>query len=465
MKISSIFQRVVSTLGVALFVGVGSAAAAPYSNVNSLPERTTADSISLTFDYLGSGGSPVTTIDLYMSKDGGVFTLNQTTTNLNSPIVFDFKPFGDGRFSFFTVAHTQNGEVEVKSRTEATIIRDATAPAAPKTDKIFVNEGVTPDLDTVKGNINSVERNVRVEVFSDSSLKNLIAAVNATDTGEWGPVQIGDNTNSAVWIVAVDANGNRSEAARVENTISYSRSVTNFHATAFAGDRISLDYAGPTDSQMFVVEYRHAQGSVWSARIITGSTTPELVDLEAGRAYDVRVAPVDQNGNVGVYVGTTLRTVGKPVGPGAVVAAKVAEPVPAGVGGSTSSPAAQTNGSTAATADNGTTATTEQPAADATKDKVATDTKAKPTDTKEAPKDEAAANPDQASKDAADQAAVDQQPAPEEKSSATPWVILAILIILAGIATGGYFYWFAGPEEVTTTVKPEADEEEKDKRW
>ncbi|MDO8471896.1 MAG: hypothetical protein Q7S64_01925 [bacterium] len=464
MKISSTFHRVLSTLGIALFVGVGSAAAAPYSNVNSLPARTTADSVNLTFDYLGSGGSPVTSVDLYMSKDGGVFTLNQTTTNVNSPIVFDFKPFGDGRFSFFTIAHTQNGEVEVKSRTEATIIRDATAPAAPKTDKIFVNEGVTPDLDAVKGNIDSVERNVRVEIFSDSALKNLIAAVNATDTGEWGPVQIGDNSNSAVWIVAVDANDNRSSAARVENKIAYSRSVTNFHATTFTGDKVNLDYAGPTDSQLFVVEYKHAGGSVWSARFMTASTTPELVDLEAGRAYDVRVAPVDDRGNVGVYVGTTLRTVGKPVGPGATIVAKVAEPVPAGVGGSTASPAVPATGTTTGS---DAAATADQPATDATKDQAAVDTKAKPADSKEAPKDDAAANADQAAKDAADQAAANQQPAPEEKSSATPWVILAILIILAGIATGGYFYWFAGPEEVTTTVKPEGDkeEEEKDKRW
>lgn len=29
----------------------------------------------------------------------------------------------------------------------------------------------------------------------------------------------------------------------------------------------------------------------------------------------------------------------------------------------------------------------------------------------------------------------------------TPWIILFILIILAGAATGGYFYWFAGDEE------------------
>ena len=34
----------------------------------------------------------------------------------------------------------------------------------------------------------------------------------------------------------------------------------------------------------------------------------------------------------------------------------------------------------------------------------------------------------------------------------TPWIVLFVLIILAGAATGGYFYWFNGEEEVATAV-------------
>ena len=37
----------------------------------------------------------------------------------------------------------------------------------------------------------------------------------------------------------------------------------------------------------------------------------------------------------------------------------------------------------------------------------------------------------------------------------TPWIILFILIILAGAATGGYFYWFAGEEDGKNKEKPE----------
>lgn len=40
-----------------------------------------------------------------------------------------------------------------------------------------------------------------------------------------------------------------------------------------------------------------------------------------------------------------------------------------------------------------------------------------------------------------------------EKTNWTPWIVLFALIILAGAATGGYFYWF-NDEDVVTEVKP-----------
>lgn len=43
----------------------------------------------------------------------------------------------------------------------------------------------------------------------------------------------------------------------------------------------------------------------------------------------------------------------------------------------------------------------------------------------------------------------------EEKTNWTPWIVLFVLIILAGAATGGYFYWFNGEEEVkAVAVEP-----------
>ncbi len=41
--------------------------------------------------------------------------------------------------------------------------------------------------------------------------------------------------------------------------------------------------------------------------------------------------------------------------------------------------------------------------------------------------------------------------ADSEKINWTPWIVLFVLIILAGAATGGYFYWFSGEEEIKTS--------------
>ena len=41
----------------------------------------------------------------------------------------------------------------------------------------------------------------------------------------------------------------------------------------------------------------------------------------------------------------------------------------------------------------------------------------------------------------------------EENINWTPWIVLFVLIILAGAATGGYFYWFNGGEEIETEVR------------
>ncbi len=39
-------------------------------------------------------------------------------------------------------------------------------------------------------------------------------------------------------------------------------------------------------------------------------------------------------------------------------------------------------------------------------------------------------------------------PAATETTNWTPWIVLLILVLLAGAVTGGYFYWFAGKEEL-----------------
>lgn len=48
----------------------------------------------------------------------------------------------------------------------------------------------------------------------------------------------------------------------------------------------------------------------------------------------------------------------------------------------------------------------------------------------------------------------------ESKINWTPWIVLFVLILLAGAATGGYFYWFNGEEEAKAAI-PEPTKEAK----
>jgi hypothetical protein len=50
----------------------------------------------------------------------------------------------------------------------------------------------------------------------------------------------------------------------------------------------------------------------------------------------------------------------------------------------------------------------------------------------------------------------------DENINWTPWIILFVLIILAGAATGGYFYWFSGEEEAETKIKTRPEVEKKE---
>ncbi|NCN42670.1 hypothetical protein GW916_15645, partial [bacterium] len=49
-------------------------------------------------------------------------------------------------------------------------------------------------------------------------------------------------------------------------------------------------------------------------------------------------------------------------------------------------------------------------------------------------------------------AAEASSPESNESTNWTPWIVLAVLIILAGAVTGGYFYWFSGREEMAAAT-------------
>lgn len=453
--------RVALALGVALSIGATSVAAAtPSSSIKALPDRTSTRTATVSYVTSGDGGE-ISKVDLYAKKDSGSFVLVATSYDVNTPFLVDFGNLGgDGRYAFHTVAYLKNAtettaddvaEVGKDTLEETATIVDTVTPPAPDSSHIYINQAASLRVNEISGYARAVEGSATVNVYANPELTGLITTVTATADGSFGPTEIGTIAEHPyLWLVAIDANGNRSVATMVTNQLSYGATVTDLKVTAVSDTQLDVSYVAPTNVTEYVVYYRHAGGAVWSAMVRVKTTMVSLTGLEAGRAYDVRVAPVDANDSVGTYTFSSARTSGTPL-KDVVLAGEQPKPVAV--------TEATTTATTAATA-------TDQSAAATTTTKPAAPADTAPAVTTPTP------TPDQTATPAADatSATNDNQP-----SSATPWVILAILIILAGIATGGYFYWFSGPEEVTTSVTEadtikkekteEKNEEDVDKRW
>lgn len=477
-------SRASVALGIAMTLGVGSAAAAtPSSSMKALPEQTNTKTVTVAYVSSGDGGE-ISKVDLYAKKDDGAFQLIATTYDAGTPFIVDFSTLGgDGRYAFHTIAYLKNGtptttddpaEVGKDLLEETVTIVDTVAPPAPDTNHIYINQSASLNSNEISGYAAAVEGSSRVEVYANPELTGLLAATTANVNGSFGPVSVGDPAMYPyVWVVAVDANGNRSVATMRMNELSYPYRVTNLAVTPVSETQLDVTFTAPSGAREYVVYYRHAGGAVWSAEVRTADTTVHLTGLEAGRAYDVRVAPVDPSNSVGEYVFASARTNGTPLHDVVLASEAVA------VGGSTENPvptvvvSATTTTTTADTAAN--TATSAAVAApDTTNTTTPATVSDQSTSDQSAPADATAVDGQQP---ATDQAAEGEAATDENQpSSATPWVILAILIILAGIATGGYFYWFSGPEEVTTDLsatetkkedekKEEKKDDEADKRW
>lgn len=70
------------------------------------------------------------------------------------------------------------------------------------------------------------------------------------------------------------------------------------------------------------------------------------------------------------------------------------------------------------------------------------------------PKEERIETPPSTNNDDNGQIKGDEESSEESETiNWTPWIVLFVLIILAGAATGGYFYWFSGDEEVAESVQ------------
>lgn len=182
------------------------------------------------------------------------------------------------------------------------------------------------------------------------------------------------------------------------------------HLVAVAGNgEVSLTWDAVAGASGYVISYKKTSDSVFGTSIPVTGTSTKIINLTNGVSYDFRVAAKGSNGVVGAQATTTA----SPVAPKAVSEATTT-PVIVGPVASVAPTTVQA---------------------------------APPVE----PKVEAAPSDDNG------QIKSEETTSDKEDINWTPWIVLFVLILLAGAATGGYFYWFAGSED--ENVKPVAKEE------
>jgi hypothetical protein len=211
----------------------------------------------------------------------------------------------------------------------------------------------------------------------------------------------------------VDSSGNAAdEVVRIVNVVKSTQApVTNLTVTPGNG-KVSLSWLAPLGAVSYNIYYKKKADSDYPSTFIpTTNTNTEIIGLENGVEYDFAVVAIDAFGSMSeksvVSSAPMIATISTPSVVQAV-ATTTQEILP------------------------------QEPATG-----VVTDNTEEDQDTNKAD--------DSAGKIKGDEEVDTSEE--EESVNWTPWIILFILIILAGAATGGYFYWFAGEDEMEEKTK------------
>ncbi len=107
-------------------------ASAPATQAAALPATSAAALLSIAWTG-NDTASGIANADLYMSKDGGAYTLVSGSPFTASPIAFDASAMGDGQYAFYTRGHDNVGNIEdAPAAADAETMIDTAAPAAPQ---------------------------------------------------------------------------------------------------------------------------------------------------------------------------------------------------------------------------------------------------------------------------------------------------------------------------------------------
>ncbi|MEI6477590.1 MAG: lamin tail domain-containing protein [bacterium] len=386
-----------------------------------------------------------TTVTLTGTVDAGtalVISVNGTE--------YGTTPIAAGQTTFsrtVTLLTDQVNQIEVRAQDSAfnvsapaiaTITQDSMAPKAVVAGLVKVSTNAPGTQDSVQGMAGAAEANAFVDVYADASLTTKIATGSVAANGSFGPILVGDNTNTTLYLVVRDAAGNVSPATLFENPVAFATQTITMSITvgSITGTQATVSWTPISGAAAYRIKYKPEGGSFSSpmtvcAGVATCQSTT-INGLSPLTSYVVAVAAVDAAGNESNYTEKTFVT-----GP------------PANVGGGSG----PLPGLTVATKSSGTSVKT--PVTVVTPSPAPT---VSPTEQGEVKSENTTSS-----------------------TNWTPWIILAILIALAVLATAGYFYWFGGEDEdadeagttgsgkneptPATDQKNTAKKADKEKRW
>jgi hypothetical protein len=335
----------------------------------------------------------------------------------------------------------QDGSGHTSDPVVAEVTHDSLAPLPLVNTAVVVDANPVGTQNKLRGLVGAAEPNSTVEAYGDKALSNKIASASVLGDGSFAPVDVTNSSYPYVYVVARDAAGNMNPAYAIEiaNPISFatSKPAVSIGLVSSTPDKLTVSWPALPGATNYRLKYKSVGGtySVPMDLCSPGSActlSRTLINLLPGTAYVVAVSPVDAFGNAGTYAETAFSTapaaIGGPVNPIALpVSAPNSSVTPRQVQKSTYVPAPPI---------------VTQPTVTPSATPLATAT--------------ASASPTPASDQQGDVKSADTS------RNYTPWIILAVLIGLAILATVGYFYWFGGEagEEVIDS-RPGAHDDSK----
>ena len=325
------------------------------------------------------------------------------------------------------VAVDTTGAVSVPQ--QVYVVQDTIAPAPVDASKVQVNANPMGSVDSIRGLAGAAEPLTYLMVYADAAATQPITAkpVSVFLDGSFAAIPIGDNQYGVVYLRLTDAAGNAGALTPITNPISFAGSIVLSSSSATAS-QLTLNWAPVPSAVNYKVKYRTEGGTYGAAMLLcnTGSSscisTVSLINLNSATNYVVAIDAVDAYGNETAYSEFTLRT---------------ANPVVV---------ATSTTTTTDVVAADSTPAPTPAP--------VVTKVRTTPAPTA-APTPEVSATPTPSPTETGDVKSASDV----ANNNYTAWIVLGVLVGIAGLASLGYFYWFGGTAGEAALASAEAAQE------